>query len=133
MAFVYVGGRRCLNFVGTMKHRDSTPEELLTQPELLSDWAVQAGLLDAAIGVTVDDLNAAIDVREAVYRTVIARLDGRRPAVVAGQNYSMVILLFAPSVVLLGMVSPWVIRLRVEDVAGSGRAAGVVYAISTAG
>jgi len=79
MAFVYVGGRRCLNFVGTMKHRDSTPEELLTQPELLSDWAVQAGLLDAAMDVTVDDLVAAIDLREAVYRTVSARLDGRRP------------------------------------------------------
>ena len=44
-----------------------------------------------------------------------------------------VILLFAPSVVLLGMVSPWVIRLRVDSVAGSGRAAGMVYAISTAG
>ncbi|HEV1997713.1 MAG TPA: fused MFS/spermidine synthase, partial [Candidatus Dormibacteraeota bacterium] len=44
-----------------------------------------------------------------------------------------VILLFAPSVVLLGMVSPWVIRLRVGTVAESGRAAGAVYAISTAG
>jgi len=44
-----------------------------------------------------------------------------------------VILLFAPCVVLLGMVSPWVIRLRVRDVAGSGRAAGSVYALSTAG
>ncbi len=44
-----------------------------------------------------------------------------------------VILLFAPSVVLLGMVSPWVIRLRVASVADSGRAAGQVYAISTAG
>jgi predicted membrane-bound spermidine synthase len=44
-----------------------------------------------------------------------------------------VILLFAPSVVLLGMVSPWVIRLRVDAVSGAGRAAGAVYAISTAG
>jgi len=44
-----------------------------------------------------------------------------------------VILLFAPSVVLLGMVSPWVIRLRVGTVAEAGRAAGAVYAISNAG
>lgn len=79
MSFVHVGGRRCLNFVGTMKHRDGTREDLLTQPGLLSDWAVQGGLLDTAIDVTVDDLGAAIDLREAVYRTVIARLDGRRP------------------------------------------------------
>ncbi|HEY8740122.1 MAG TPA: fused MFS/spermidine synthase [Candidatus Dormibacteraeota bacterium] len=44
-----------------------------------------------------------------------------------------VIVLFAPSVILLGMVSPWVIRLRVGTVAESGRAAGQVYALSTAG
>src|ERR1700710_3103452 len=79
MSFVHVGGRRCLNFVATMKRRDGTREELLTQPELLSDWAVQGGLLDTAIDVTVDELGAAIDLREAVYRTVIARLDGRWP------------------------------------------------------
>jgi spermidine synthase len=44
-----------------------------------------------------------------------------------------VIALFAPPVILLGMVSPWVIRLRVASLAQSGRAAGAVYAISTAG
>ena len=44
-----------------------------------------------------------------------------------------VILIFALPVVLLGMVSPWVIRLRVDAVSGAGRAAGTVYAISTAG
>ena len=44
-----------------------------------------------------------------------------------------VILLFAPAVILLGMVSPWVIRLRVNAVDNTGRASGGVYAISTAG
>ena len=79
MTFVYVGGRRCLNFVGTIKHRDSAREELLTRPELLSEFAVQGGLLDGAIHVTDDDLAAAIELREAIYRTVIARLEHRRP------------------------------------------------------
>lgn len=79
MTFVYVSGRRCLDFVGTMKHRDSTHEELLTAPELLSDWAIQAGLCDEAVDVSDDDLVAAIDLREAIYRTVHARLQGRRP------------------------------------------------------
>jgi predicted RNA-binding Zn ribbon-like protein len=78
VTFVYVGGCQCLNFVGTMKHRHSSREELLTEPELLSDWAVQAGLSDAAIDVTADDLAAAIELREAIYRTVVARLEGRR-------------------------------------------------------
>jgi predicted RNA-binding Zn ribbon-like protein len=79
MSFVYVGGRRCLNFVGTMKRRDTVRDELLTQPDSLSEWAIQAGLLDAAIDVTAEGLGAAIDLREAAYRTVIARLEGRRP------------------------------------------------------
>jgi predicted RNA-binding Zn ribbon-like protein len=79
VTFVYVAGRQCLNFVGTMKHRHSSREELLTEPALLSDWAVQAGLLDGAVAVTDDDLAAAIELREAVYRTIVARLDGHRP------------------------------------------------------
>ncbi|HUE34715.1 MAG TPA: CGNR zinc finger domain-containing protein [Mycobacterium sp.] len=79
MKFVYVGGRRCLDFAGTMRYRTSEREELLTDPRLLSDWAVQAGLLDAGIDVTDDDLAAAIELREAIYRTVDARLEHRRP------------------------------------------------------
>jgi predicted RNA-binding Zn ribbon-like protein len=79
MKFVYVSGRHCLNFVGTMKHRTSARQELLTGPQLLSDWALQAGLVDAAIEVTDDDLAAAIALREAIYQAVIARLERRRP------------------------------------------------------
>jgi predicted RNA-binding Zn ribbon-like protein len=79
MTFIYVSGRQCLNFVGTVRHRNSSREELLTEPELLSDWAVQAGLVDVAVDITGDDLAAAIELREAIYRTVIARLEDRRP------------------------------------------------------
>ena len=79
MTFVYVSGRRCLDFVGTLKWRQSARQELLTDPELLSDWAVQAGMLDAGIDVSDDDFAAAIALREAIYRTVIARLEHGRP------------------------------------------------------
>ena len=79
MKFVYVSGRRCLDFAGTVKYRSSAREELLTDPGLLSDWSVQAGLLDDAIDITDDDLVAAIELREAIYRTVDARLEQRRP------------------------------------------------------
>src|SRR6266699_3621816 len=44
-----------------------------------------------------------------------------------------VILLFAIPMILLGCVSPFAIRLRVERVGKSGRTAGQLYAISTAG
>ncbi len=44
-----------------------------------------------------------------------------------------VILLFAAPMILLGCVSPFAIRLSVEQVIRSGRTAGQLYAISTAG
>ena len=77
MKFAYVSGRRCLDFAGTLKYRRSAREELLTGPGRLSEWAVQAGMVDAAIVVTEDDLAAAIELREAIYRVVTARLEHR--------------------------------------------------------
>src|SRR6266699_6360017 len=44
-----------------------------------------------------------------------------------------VILLFAIPIILLGCVSPYAIRLRVEQIGKSGRTAGLLYAISTCG
>ena len=41
--------------------------------------------------------------------------------------------LFAVPTVLLGCVSPYAIRLRVEGVAGAGSAAGAVFALTTVG
>jgi predicted RNA-binding Zn ribbon-like protein len=79
MKFKYVGGRRCLDFVGTLRYRASAREETLTDPQQLSDWAVEAGLADAAMEITDDELAAAIALREAIYRVVSARLDGNRP------------------------------------------------------
>lgn len=44
-----------------------------------------------------------------------------------------VIILFAVPVVLLGIVSPFAIRLRIHDIETAGNAAGAVYALSTLG
>lgn len=44
-----------------------------------------------------------------------------------------VILLFAAPIILLGCVSPYAIRLSIEQVGRSGRTAGRLYAISTTG
>jgi spermidine synthase len=43
------------------------------------------------------------------------------------------LLLFAPPVVLLGMVAPFAIRLAVSGVSGAGTVAGALYALSTLG
>jgi predicted RNA-binding Zn ribbon-like protein len=77
--FAFVCGRVCLNFAGTMKHRNTSRDERLTEPAVLSEWAIQAGLVDDGVEVSDEDLAAAIGVREAIYRTATARLDGREP------------------------------------------------------
>jgi spermidine synthase len=43
------------------------------------------------------------------------------------------LLLFAPPSVLLGMVSPYAVRLKINDVKNSGRTVGNLYALSTVG
>ncbi|HET7744247.1 MAG TPA: fused MFS/spermidine synthase [Gaiellaceae bacterium] len=48
-------------------------------------------------------------------------------------SFLAVLLLFAPPVVLLGIVSPFAIRLAIADVATAGAIAGRFYALSTAG
>ena len=54
-------------------------------------------------------------------------------AALALGSFIVIIILFSVPVTLLGTVSPFVIRLAVTDLAGSGRVAGQVYAISTLG
>jgi len=44
-----------------------------------------------------------------------------------------ILVLFSLPLLLLGMVSPWAIRLRTESVSASGSAAGSLYALSTVG
>lgn len=43
------------------------------------------------------------------------------------------LLLFAPASVLLGMVSPYAVKLKITDIATSGRTVGNLYALSTVG
>lgn len=50
-----------------------------------------------------------------------------------GGSFVAVLLLFSVPVTLLGCVSPFVIRLAMQDLSSAGRTAGRAYAISTAG
>lgn len=43
------------------------------------------------------------------------------------------LLLFSPSLFLLGCVSPYVVRIAAREIAGLGRTVGLLYAVSTAG
>src|SRR5262245_62594487 len=59
-------------------------------------------------------------------------LDTASAGAVVG-SFLAVLLLCAPPVVLLGMVSPFAIRLAVSSIATAGQVAGRLYALSTAG
>ncbi len=54
-------------------------------------------------------------------------------AVILVGSFLTVLILFSVPVTLMGCISPFVIRLAVEDVESAGQTAGRVYAVSTAG
>ena len=54
-------------------------------------------------------------------------------AALALGSFISILILFSIPITLLGMVSPFVIRLAVRDIASSGKIAGQIYAISTLG
>ena len=91
-------------------------------PRLLGQLVVAAGLIVAAIPFVTDPI---LDVAS-------EGLDELSAGAVIGSFFAT-LLLFAPPVFLLGMVSPFAIRLAVDDVTTAGQTAGRLYALSTAG
>lgn len=81
MSFTFVSGNLALDFAGTLQHRASTGDDLLSSPQRLQEWSVAAGLVDAPPPVSDTELNQALAVREAVYRLALTAVTGdpRRP------------------------------------------------------
>jgi spermidine synthase len=98
----------------------------------LADRSPHAWLLGSIVlagGVFV----AAIPfVAEPFLDLTVEGLDDASAGAVIG-SFVAVLLLFAPPVVLLGMVSPFAIRLAVSSIETAGTVAGRLYALSTAG
>jgi spermidine synthase len=91
-------------------------------PRLLGGLVVGSAVLVAAIPfVTPPILDVAAE-----------GLDEISAGAVIGSFFAT-LLLFAPPVLLLGMVAPFAIRLAIPDVASAGAIAGRLYALSTAG
>jgi predicted RNA-binding Zn ribbon-like protein len=77
MSFTFVSGHAGLDLAGTVGHRD-TPDryDLLTGPDALASWIVQAGLVGAAAAVDAEGLAETTELREAIYRLATARIQG---------------------------------------------------------
>ncbi|MGW2422780.1 CGNR zinc finger domain-containing protein [Streptomyces sp. NPDC001709] len=81
LAFPFVGGRPCLDFVATLGKRHATPVERIPDPDALARWIAEAGLAagDGPVPVAVRDLTEARALREAVYRVLRAAMAAREP------------------------------------------------------
>ncbi|MHC0430822.1 CGNR zinc finger domain-containing protein [Streptomyces sp. O3] len=75
MNFAFVSGSVALDFVGTVQSRRDAPLDLLTSSADLSEWTSASGLLDDPATATQADLAAAVRLREAVYRLMLASAD----------------------------------------------------------
>jgi predicted RNA-binding Zn ribbon-like protein len=78
MPFTFVSGNLGLDFAGTLMHRDTAPEELLSSPRLLQRWVAESGLVDSPPAVSEADLTVALTIREAIYRLALASVTGIR-------------------------------------------------------
>ncbi|MCE7011017.1 ABATE domain-containing protein [Kibdelosporangium philippinense] len=68
MDWIFDGGRRCLDFVNTLRDRYTSGREQLTDPALLAEWLVAAGHAERRHRVTAEELALARELREAIDR-----------------------------------------------------------------
>lgn len=70
-------GTLALDFVGTLRaRRDPEPREMLDDARALEAWFVEAGVIDEVSGVRRSQVADAVELREAIYDVVFARLQG---------------------------------------------------------
>jgi predicted RNA-binding Zn ribbon-like protein len=79
-AFRFRAGRPSLDLCSTLLWRYRAPTELLGSPADLVRWIAEAGLSPVPSAADERALATALRLREAIYRTAHARLDGQAPA-----------------------------------------------------
>jgi predicted RNA-binding Zn ribbon-like protein len=77
LQFLFRSGRLCLAFCATVGERWRRGFERLLTPGHLARWYAEACVASAPVPVTSADLGNARAVREAVYRTAKALIDGQ--------------------------------------------------------
>lgn len=74
MGFSFVGGHRALDFVATMGRWSTTAVDMLVTPDDLSRWLVEAELVDEPVSVSEGHLDAARELRSAVYKLMLSTI-----------------------------------------------------------
>jgi len=78
LAFRFRGGRLCLNFTATVGERWRRGFERLRLPADLSRWFNEVGTTTMDVPVSWRTLRAARELREAIFRLMVAQVDGRQ-------------------------------------------------------
>lgn len=75
MTHAFPCGTLPLDFVGTLRaRRNPTPREMLADPAAVSDWFVEAGMIDEAPPADDAALARAVEVRESIYSLMDATI-----------------------------------------------------------
>ena len=98
----------------------------------LADRRPDASVLFGLIGAAAVATALIPAVSRPILRLSLSAFDERDAGALLGSLFGT-LLLFAPAIILLGMVAPFAIRLRLSSVEEAGRAAGGLYALSTLG
>jgi predicted membrane-bound spermidine synthase len=98
----------------------------------LADSRPDARLLYFLIAIAGCALAVVIPISRPILRASLDAFEARDAGAFLGSLVAT-LLLFAPTMLTLGMVAPFAIRLRMTTVADAGKAAGSLYALSTAG
>lgn len=81
-----IGGNLALDYVGTLSERNSSRYEHLVEPEDLSQWLADAGLVDRPPAADATALRDAIRLREVLYEVIAREIDGHPRRLTAGQR-----------------------------------------------
>jgi predicted membrane-bound spermidine synthase len=98
----------------------------------VADARPNARFLYLLIGFAAITMALIIPISRPILRASLDAFDERHAGAFLGSLVAT-LLLFAPTMLALGMVAPFAIRLRMSKVEDAGKAAGSLYALSTAG
>lgn len=77
--FRFDAGGLALNYVATVRHRGSTPRDLLFSPEALIKWFSLAGFPVSVPSVSFEDYHEALLLREAIYEIFRSCIENKPP------------------------------------------------------